>query len=107
LGTQIQAICGSLGDYGLLISPRWPAAKLGAFQVKRHYSQAASLELIQRSTAALCTWCADHPDASVCLNFPGVGYGRLRRKDVLPIIVQLPDQVTIWEYPPAGREDAK
>jgi len=118
LGRQIQTTCGSpsvslracaersevtgLGEYGLLISPRWPAAKLGAFQVKRHYSQPASLELIQRSTATLCVWCAEHPDAGVHLNFPGVGYGRLRREEVLPIIIQLPDQVTIWEYTPAG-----
>jgi hypothetical protein len=102
LGTQIQTTCGSLGEYGLHISPRWPAAKLGAFQVKRHYSQPASLELIQRSTATLCVWCAEHPDAGVHLNFPGVGYGRLRREEVLPIIIQLPDQVTIWEYTPAG-----
>jgi hypothetical protein len=117
LGTQIQTICSNpsaslracaersevtgLGEYGLLISPRWPEAKLGAFQVKRHYSQPASLALIQFSTAALCVWCAKHPDAGVHLNFPGVGYGRLRREEVLSIIAQLPAQVTIWEYPPA------
>lgn len=102
LGTQIQTICGSLGKYGLLISPRWPEAKLGVFQVKRHYSQPANLALTQLSTIALCVWCDEHPDAGVHLNFPGVGYGRLRREEVLPIITQLPAQVTIWEYPPAG-----
>lgn len=42
LGRHIQALCGNQGEYGLLVSPRWPAAKLGAFQVKRHYSQTAS-----------------------------------------------------------------
>lgn len=99
LGRQIQALCGNQDIYGLLVSPRWPTAKLGAFQVKRHYSQPASLELIRRSTAALCTWCAEHPDAQVALNFPGTGNGRLRREAVLPIIAQLPDQVTVWEYP--------
>ena len=82
LGRQIQALCGNQGIYGLLISPRWPAAKLGAFQVKRHYSQPASLELIRHSAAALYAWCAEHPDAQVVLNFPGIGNGRLRRADV-------------------------
>jgi hypothetical protein len=114
LGQHILNTCGSpsvllrrgLGEYGLLISPRWPDAKLGTFQVKRHYSQAASLELVRRSTAALCAWCADHPDAQVALNFPGIGNGRLHREDVLPIITQLPDQVTIWEYPLPGKENA-
>jgi hypothetical protein len=53
----------------------------------------------------LCAWCAEHPDASVHLNYPGIGNGRLRREDVLPIIALLPDQVTIWEYLPAGKEN--
>ncbi|HRQ42154.1 MAG TPA: hypothetical protein PLD25_29900 [Chloroflexota bacterium] len=105
LGGHIQALCSNQGIYGLLVSPRWPAAKLGAFQVKRHYSQPAIMELIQRSTAALCAWCVEHPDAIVHLNYPGIGNGRLRRENVLPIIAQLPEQVTIWEYPPAGKEN--
>ena len=105
LGQHILNTCGNQGEYGLLISPHWPVAKLGAFQVKRHYSHPASLELIQCSTTALYAWCADHA-ALVHLNFPGVGYGRLHREAVLPIIAQLPDQVTIWEYPPAGKEYA-
>lgn len=106
LGRQLQALCGNQGIYGLLVSPRWPTAKLGAFQVKRHYSLPASLELIRRSTAALCAWCADHPDAQVALNFPGIGNGRLCREAVLPIIAQLPAQVTVWEFPLPGKEKA-
>jgi hypothetical protein len=104
LGKRIQAVWGNQGVYGLFVSPRRPAAKLGAPQVKRHYSQPAStlqaqgLELTRRSTAALCAWCADHPDAQVALNLPGIANGRLHREDVLPIIAQLPDQATIWEY---------
>jgi len=112
LGKQILNVCGSpstllrvgQGQYSLLVSPRWPEARLGAFQVKWHYSQPASLELIRHSATALCTWCIDHPNARVHLNFPGIGNGRLRREDVLPIIMQLPDQVTIWEYPPVNKE---
>jgi len=111
LGQQILSVCGSpsaslrtgQGEYGLLVSPRWPTAKLGIFQVKFHYRQAASLDLIRRSTAMLCAWCADHPYTQVALNFPGIGNGRLRREDVLPIVAQLPDQVTIWEYPLPGK----
>jgi len=36
LGQQILSVCGSQGEYGLLVSPRWSAAKLGMFQVKFH-----------------------------------------------------------------------
>lgn len=103
LGRQILRTCGNQGEYGLLVSPRWPAAKLGAFQVKRHYSQPACLELIRRSTAVLCCWCADHPHASVHLNFPGIGNGRLPREDVLSSVAILPDQVTIWECLQSGK----
>jgi hypothetical protein len=106
VGRQILHLCGNLGEYGLLVSPRWPETKLGAFQVKLHYRQPAGLELIRYSTAALCTWCVEHPDASIHLNYPGIGNGRLQREDVLPIIAQLPAQVTVWEYPPVGKENA-
>lgn len=32
LGRQIQALCGNQGAHGLLVSPRWPTAKLCALQ---------------------------------------------------------------------------
>ena len=79
LGRHIQAFCGNQGVYGLLISPRWPTAK----------------------------WCIKHPTATVAVNFPGIGNGRLHREAVLPIIVQLPAQVTIWEYPQSGKENTR
>lgn len=99
LGHHILNLCGNQGEYGLLISPHWPAAKLGAFQVKQHYRHSTNLELIQNSTTALCTWCTEQPKAIVALNFPGIGNGRLPRTAVFPILQQLPDTVTIWEYP--------
>jgi len=95
----------SLGKYGLLVSPRWPEAKLGAFQVKYHYRLPASLELIHYSTAMLCAWCAAHTNAQVVLNYPGIGNGRLHREAILPIIAQLPEQVTIWEYSLPNKEN--
>ncbi|MFW6042645.1 MAG: hypothetical protein ACOC9C_03095, partial [Chloroflexota bacterium] len=42
LGREIARRCGNRGEYGLLVSPRWPAAKLGAFQVKTDYGRPAS-----------------------------------------------------------------
>ena len=101
LGRHIHADCGHLGRYGLLVSPRRPAAKLGAFQVKTHFAPPASLDLIQFSTSALCAWCRSHPDARVHLNFPGIGNGRLTPAGVRPIVMQLPEIVTIWSYPSA------
>lgn len=98
LGREIAAVCGHLGHYHLLVSPRWPAAKLGAFQVKTHYARPASPALIRQSALALLAWCEDHPGATVCLNFPGIGNGGLARAQVLPLLKALPNNVHIWEY---------
>lgn len=103
LGQQVLKTCGSLGEYNLLISPRWPEARLGAFQVKTLYSQPAGLAMIQRSVLALQRWCSEHPAAHVHLNFPGIGNGRLARETVLPVVHQLPDKVTIWEFAAAAQ----
>jgi hypothetical protein len=84
-------------EYGLLVSPRWPRAKLGAFQVKHHYYERASLRLIRRATGCLAEFIAARQPEKVVLNFPGIGNGGLRREDVLPIVTQLPDCVTIYE----------
>jgi hypothetical protein len=107
LGRYIDRVCGDsvdarrsdLGEYGLLVNPRWPAAKLGAFQVKYHYSQPAELDLIARSAEALAVWCEAHPQAAVHLNYPGIGNGRLNQIDVWPLVAQLPMQVAIWKSP--------
>ena len=98
LGQQIQTAVGSLGDYNLLVSPRWPNAKLGCFQVKRHWRQPASMDLNTQSTTALKWWARRHHDCQIHLNFPGIGCGKLKKTAVLPILSQLPENVTIWEY---------
>lgn len=98
LGKQIQTAVGHLGAHHLLVSPRWPVAKLGCFQVKYHWQQPADLNLIRQSTIALKWWAWRHHDCQIHLNFPGIGYGRLEKTAVLPILSQLPENVTIWEY---------
>lgn len=100
LGKPIEAICKAqenfYATYGLLVSPKWPGAKVGAFQVKYHYNSRADLRLIQLSTYMLIDWCHKHPKAQVALNYPGIGLGGLSVKDVEPIIGALPDTVTIY-----------
>lgn len=98
LGTQIQVVCGNQGVYGLLISRRWPAAKVAAFQVKYHWQRPADLSLITRSATALTWWTRYHADCAIHLNFPGIGNGGLTRTAVLPLLATLPDNVTIWEF---------
>lgn len=98
LGGEIARRCGNRGEYGLLVSPRWPAAKLGAFQVKTDYGRPASLSLIRRSAIALLAWCRKYPVAAVHLNCPGIGNGGLARAQVLPLLQSLLAKVHVWEY---------
>lgn len=74
------------------------AGKFYAFQVKYHFKDNADLDLIERTTHKLKVGCEKRPDLKVFLNFPGIGNGHLSREQVLPIVEQLPDNVTIWEY---------
>ena len=89
---------GHLGEYGLIILPRWPEVKLGAFQVKRTFSEKASLDLIRLSVKMLDVFIKQHPQIRVALNFPGIGNGRLAKRYVSPIIETLPNNVTVWQY---------
>jgi hypothetical protein len=73
---------------------------LGLFQIKHHWQLPASKELIKRSMIQLFAFILNHPKGgklSVCLNFPGIGSGKLKREEVLPIINLLPDNVEVWE----------
>jgi hypothetical protein len=121
-GRQIGQRCGRLGQYYLLVSPRWPEACMGALQactepgrsVNTRYDEAAALPLIRKSLIALRLWCAKHPDVQIHMNFPGIGNslpracrgGGLPRAAVLPALMELPDHVTVWEYPTPEKESA-
>ena len=99
LDAALGSVVRQAGDtYGLLVSPRWPEAKLGAFQTKANWKEGSSPALITFSTGKLLEWCKEHPTAQVHLNMPGVGLGGLSREQVLPILELLPDTVTVWEY---------
>lgn len=75
----------------------------GGFQVKRHFSDSADLELIRYSARLLRQYATfpegiAHYDLYV-LNFPGIGNGKLPREKVLPILEEyLGDIPNVWVY---------
>lgn len=73
---------------------------VGWFMVKDHWRDPAEVDIIQRSVKVLSGWAKGvaRPMKRIDLNFPGIGNGKLKREDVLPIIRQLPDNVHVWEY---------
>jgi len=97
-GRMIMKDCGHMGTYGLITWKRRPEQSMAAFQVKRHFKEEADVKLITISTTMLSELATTYSDARFDLNFPGIGFGRLPRDEVLPIIERLPDNVHIWEY---------
>ena len=84
--------------YGLLVSKRWPLAKLGLFQTKDRFWTPSRLDLIKYSTTMLQNWCAKNKTKRVDLPFPNIGCGGLKVEDVEPIIDELPDTVYVWRF---------
>jgi len=71
-----------------------PITRLGAFQVKAHWQDAASPELIAYSCGRLAA-IADRYHR-IALNFPGIGAGGLPAEQVTPLLLVLPDHVLIY-----------
>lgn len=78
-------------EYGLVLT-----SCLGAFQVKRHFRDAADLDLIRMSTAKLKELAESNPELTYSINFPGIGFGWRDIEEVMPIIETLPNNVTVW-----------
>lgn len=88
-----------LGEYniGVITQTNDKQLSLGAFQVKYNFADAADLDLIQRSADQLHDL-AVRDGRIFHVNFPGIGNGRLKYDDVLPIMQDLPDNVCVWTF---------
>lgn len=95
-GKIISNTCGHLGFYGVIAVPE--LGNIGIFQTKFDFADSSRLSLIERSLGKLINMIEASGKTSVHLNFPGIGYGNLRRADVLRLLVKLLDIVTVWEY---------
>jgi len=86
--------------YKIITSFLTPASvgALGLFQIKEFFADSASLDIIEMSTNALRIFAEQNSDKRFNLSYPGIGYGRLKKSEVYPIVADLPDNVTVWEY---------
>jgi hypothetical protein len=78
--------------YGILVHETLP---IGIFQVKYHFRDVADTNLILYSTQLLNEL---SKTKTISINFPGIGFGQLDEMQVLPIISQLSDNVTIYRF---------
>lgn len=75
---------------------RYDDQLVGYFMVKDHWRDVALPNVIAESTKHLQDIAANYQ--RVDLNFPGIGNGRLKREDVIPLLDPLPSNVHVWEY---------
>lgn len=68
---------------------------LAFFQTKYDPLRPSEIDLIKRSAAKLAGFASDYAGVQFRMNFPGVGLGRLKPKDVMPYLEILPQNVTI------------
>ena len=103
-----QATSDAMAPTGVGVIGPFDGQLVGYFMVKRHWAEPAELAIIERSIAtmkrSLCFTdfvTGERKESTTGrydLNFPGIGNGKLRREDVLPLLEQLPDNVHVWEY---------
>lgn len=92
-GDTIKKSCGSLGRYGLLFHGRY-----GIAQVKYAFNASANLPLIEHTMRILTTVANNYPHSKFNINYPGIGHGWLKEKDVEPFLAMLPGNVRVWKY---------
>lgn len=96
---QIVAQNSHSGVYGFLpVRPARPTDRLigfGLFQTRYRWNETADPELIRYSMDCLRAYLNENPGLKIRMNFPGVGQGGLPAEEVGPLLVPLPDQVTV------------
>jgi len=78
-------------NYGFL-----EGSKICVFQVKHHWGNPASLQLVRASVAKMRA--NVDPTLRYDMNFPAIGNGGLSYNEVYPLIKELPDNVHIWTF---------
>ena len=85
-----------LGLYGLCLAGT-NHNNLGVFQVKRHFSEKAELDIIKHSVESLNQYARAFGRTAIYMNYPGVGFGGLLATDVAPLLTTLPDNVFLYK----------
>ena len=87
------AIDNHLSKYGVILG-----SKVGVFQVKYHFKDEAKIHLIANSTRKLIAKASEKPQERFDMNYPGIGYGKLHRELVEPLLEDLPNNVHVWTF---------
>lgn len=91
-GGQINKGCGNLGFYGLL-----KYDKYFALQTKLHWRDKSPIKVVSLSICKLNLAANKNPDKVFGVPFPAINNGGLKEKDVLPMLLSLPDNVIVFK----------
>jgi len=69
---------------------------VGSFKTKNHWKEPSTLEIVKTSVKMLKLHAETHPEWSIYLPFPGIGFGGLDIESVLPLLEELPDNVFVF-----------
>lgn len=96
---QVVAQNAQGGVFGFLaVRPARPEDRLigfGLFQTRYNWNEGADPDLIRYSMSCLRMYMEDNPGLKIRMNFPGIGRGGMPVEEVSPLLIPLPDQVTI------------
>lgn len=82
-------------EYGFVFDKE---THIGALQTKYHYRQMSYISLVETSLASLAKWMRDTLPRRVDMVFPAIGYGGQNRERILPLLLDLPNNVFVWEF---------
>lgn len=88
-------VCDGVRDNLLLV--QHGEQRIGGLVVKVHRAQPARLDLLQSGVAALAAYASAHPHEKIDMQYP-CEFRQFQRADVAPLLLPLPDNVTVWEY---------
>lgn len=95
LDLRLGRLVGTEGNRVFLLSyPRF-----FTFPVKHHWKDKADLALIERSAEQLFDLASSYRTLTFYLPRPGCGNGRLRYEQVRPLLIGLPDNVVVVNWP--------
>ncbi len=83
-----------LSKYGIRIDRM---TKVIAFQTKIHYRENSSIDIVKNSFSKLLN---NNITDDIGLPFPGINNGKLHENLVVPMLVDLPDNISIWKEKP-------
>ncbi len=89
-GRMILDNCGHLGTYGLLVYERW-----GILQVRCSFNEKTAPDLIALGIKKLKEF-SEETGYIINLEYPGIQEGELSKKEVKPLLRDLPNNIYIW-----------